>query len=356
MGNTEAAKTVQGGAVREKFKLNLQPASAFLRGSYPKPNWIWDKQMALGCMTLLIGQPKAGKSLFVRNLLRSIAKGDDLLGFQTKLSAVAYFALEDHPSFLHEAMSKADMDCDHIHIDYGSMSQARDIDEMLAAIGEYCETYNIKLVVIDPLTKFLKIGDSNSYTEVYEVLTPIHNFARKHNIHVMLVHHTNKSNSDSPNKIMGSNGFFGCSDGAFFLSRDKKNGIGCLNSDLRYGNSLDDHQFGYDNNGLIVYKGLASTNKVDDLALKIVDFLSTQGGQTVDSIKNHCQCRAETVTHTLDTLMSKKSVIRQGAGNRSSKYVYSIPKIESLDAESDLIESNPVPPPDFVNSEWNNSV
>lgn len=78
-----------------------------------------------------------------------------------------------------------------------------DIDNLIDKIVEI----NPKLIVIDPLTNYMKGTDIDKYKQVYDVLTPLSLVARYFEISIIGVMHMNKSNTKAIYKTMGSAGF-----------------------------------------------------------------------------------------------------------------------------------------------------
>lgn len=309
---------------------NLEPADVFVGLPYPKPRWLWEGQIAEGCVTLLVGPPKAGKSLFARNLLREITRGNSFLGRQTKMTSVAYFALEEHASFLQKSLKDAGMDNQFIHVHCGPLLET-DTTKTLEQLEEYCLTYGIKLVVIDPLAKFVNINDTNDYSKVYKQLSEISHFARKQNIHILLVHHSNKGSSGNTNQILGSTGFFGVSDGAFLLSKEENRGK--LQSHLRYGDSLEPCVFEYDSNKVLIFKGTSSDLSEKELLHRVLDYLIDNPDSLTADIQEGLGLKREYVFTTLEKLLKSQQIVKFGEGTKGKPYKYSVPDIENQSQE-----------------------
>lgn len=310
--------------------IRLTPGDVFVNMPVPKPKWIWEDQLAEGCVTLLVGPPKSGKSLFVLNLISSIIRGSPLLEKQTQSCAVAYFALEEHASFLQQSVKKIKLDNQSVHLHWGPLS-VNDLDQVWIELKEYCDLYGIKLLIIDPLAKFVPITDTNDYSKVYTQLSKVSHFARENNIHVMLVHHSNKGNSNNTNQILGSTGFFGVSDGAFLLSRNGR--IGTLQSNLRYGDSLEPSEFEYDQNKNLIYKGVKSASQDALVMNEILEFLKDNQNSTIEDIARYCQIKRDRLLGMLKDLCQSEVVLRTGEGSRSSRYRYSVPITENVTPE-----------------------
>ena len=86
------------------------------------------------------------------------------------------------------------------------------------------EHTNTKLIIIDTLQKIREMGgEKYSYSSDYEIVTKLKQFSDKHNVCILVVHHTRKLQSeDSFDMISGTNGLLGASDGAFIMQKKKR--------------------------------------------------------------------------------------------------------------------------------------
>jgi hypothetical protein len=81
-----------------------------------------------------------------------------------------------------------------------------------------------RLIIVDTLQKVREVGgDRYSYASDYEIVTRLKAFSDKHNICLLVVHHTRKMESgDSFDMISGTNGLLGAADGAFIMQKKKR--------------------------------------------------------------------------------------------------------------------------------------
>lgn len=83
---------------------------------------------------------------------------------------------------------------------------------------------NTKLIIVDTLQKIRELGgDKYNYASDYEIVAKLKAFSDKHNVCLLVVHHTRKMESeDSFDMISGTNGLLGAADGAFILQKKKR--------------------------------------------------------------------------------------------------------------------------------------
>ena len=88
------------------------------------------------------------------------------------------------------------------------------LEEQLANFMK--EHPDTKLIMIDTLQKVREInGDRYNYSNDYDIVMKLKQFSEKHNICMLIVHHTRKLQSeDCFDMISGTNGLLGAADGA----------------------------------------------------------------------------------------------------------------------------------------------
>lgn len=99
------------------------------------------------------------------------------------------------------------------------------LDEQLEFfINEHPDT---KLVIIDTMQKIREVGgEAYSYASDYEIIGRLKQFADRHCICVLIVHHTRKQPAgDSFEMISGTTGLLGCADGSLLMQKKKRTAL-----------------------------------------------------------------------------------------------------------------------------------
>ena len=88
-------------------------------------------------------------------------------------------------------------------------------------VREHSDT---KLIIVDTLQKVREmVSDNYSYSSDYEVIGKLKQFADRHGVCILIVHHTRKQPAgDSFEKISGTTGLSGCADGALMMQKEKR--------------------------------------------------------------------------------------------------------------------------------------
>lgn len=80
-----------------------------------------------------------------------------------------------------------------------------------------------RLIVIDTLQKVRTASKDNAYASDYGDISLIKDFADRHSLAVIVVHHIRKQNdSDVFNKVSGTTGLTGSADATFVLEKEKR--------------------------------------------------------------------------------------------------------------------------------------
>lgn len=173
---------------------------------------------------ILAGAPKIGKSFFAELVSYYVSTGKTLWQYDTTPGYVLYMALEDdyqriqkryYRMFGAEGAEKLHFTTQAKTINTGL------IDQLIRFVAEHPGT---KLIVIDTLQMIRDVANEKySYSQDYEVMRQLKQFADSHGICVLLVHHTRKQMSDDKfEMISGTTGLLGAVDGAMIMTKDKR--------------------------------------------------------------------------------------------------------------------------------------
>ena len=195
--------------------------------AYPPKEPIVDDLLYNGTY-LFVGAPKIGKSFFMAQLGYHVSTGLPLWEHEvrqgTVLYLVLYLALEDDKARIQRRVSRMfGMESDD---QFHFAIQSRAMNEGLEwQLNQFVETHgDTRLVIIDTLQKVREsTGDKSSYSSDYDVVGKLKSFSDKHNICLLIVHHTRKMEAaDSFEMISGTNGLLGAADGAIVIQKDKR--------------------------------------------------------------------------------------------------------------------------------------
>lgn len=176
---------------------------------------------------ILAGAPKIGKSFLVAQIAYHISAGQDLWGYKVHQGTVLYLALEDDFQRIQRRMFMmyGVNDTPNLHFATAAGKIGNGLDEQLENfVREHPDT---KLIIIDTMQKIREVcGEAYSYASDYDIIGRLKQFADKHGICVLAVHHTRKQPAgDSFEMISGTTGLLGCADGSLLMQKKKRTAL-----------------------------------------------------------------------------------------------------------------------------------
>ena len=192
--------------------------------------WLIEDILPVGL--LMTGAPsKSRKSYMALDVCISICTGTKFLGFHCNKHACLYFDLESTKrrpkSRLNQIMGDSSQKPDNLYIITGIDEPGR-IGAGFEAQVEYQlkEHPDIKLIIVDVFQMIRQPAKKNQtgYDRDYDDFKILKQIADKHNIGVMLIHHTRKMRdpSDVFNELSGSVGVMGALDCAWVIAKDDR--------------------------------------------------------------------------------------------------------------------------------------
>ena len=176
---------------------------------------------------LLAGAPKIGKSFLVAQIAYHVSTGQALWGCKVHQGTVLYLALEDDFQRIQNRMFMmyGVNDTPNLHFATAAGKIGNGLDEQLENfMREHSDT---KLIIIDTMQKIREVGgEAYSYASDYEIIGKLKQFADKHCICVLTVHHTRKQPAgDAFEMISGTTGLLGCADGSLLMQKKKRTAL-----------------------------------------------------------------------------------------------------------------------------------
>ena len=176
---------------------------------------------------ILAGAPKIGKSFLVAQIAYHISTGKKLWDYDVHQGTVLYLALEDDYQRIQSRMFMMYGVEDSSNLYFATVANkiGNGLDEQLEFfINEHPDT---KLIIIDTMQKIREVGgEAYSYASDYEIIGRLKQFADKHCICVLIVHHTRKQPAgDTFEMISGTTGLLGCADGSLLMQKKKRTAL-----------------------------------------------------------------------------------------------------------------------------------
>ena len=174
-----------------------------------------------GQSSLLVGEPKSGKSTLCRRLAVQVAQGGIVLGQRVEAAPVVYLPLQEDPRHVVREL-EAVGPVEGVRLWLHDPGQPMEWDRLADALQEIAAA----LLIVDMLADFKTWEDGNDYVEMKGVIGEFKRLARETECHTILVHHGNKTPMTSypTARVHGSAAIAGEVDVVASIHRDPKKG------------------------------------------------------------------------------------------------------------------------------------
>jgi hypothetical protein len=166
-------------------------------------DWVWPNRFALGKIALIAGLPDEGKGLLISYMMSTVSRGGTWPcgeGVSPQGNIILMSAEDDVNDTIVPRLEAAGADRKRIHIikmmrePSGGPRLFSLITDLEALRLKIEEVGNVKLVIIDPISSYLGIGQIDSFrsTDVRAVLSPLKDLAEELRVAVIGIMHFNK--------------------------------------------------------------------------------------------------------------------------------------------------------------------
>lgn len=165
-------------------------------------DWVWYPYLARGEVTILQGDPEAGKSFIAQNISGCICRGErpptHVAGIPAVKGKVAYFDIENSPETVTKKRFRwAEFDEDVQQNFYQEEHPFSVNDEAaMEAVGEALERLKPALIVFDTLATYVGKTDTNSNAESQQSFLKFRQLARRYDCAVLVLRHLTKGARD----------------------------------------------------------------------------------------------------------------------------------------------------------------
>lgn len=166
----------------------------------PPVRWVIQDTICHGDIHMLIGEPSIGKSWLTMGMAIAVASGTEFLGRHTEQGRVLYVDEENPEDLIYHRLHKLGLTPEIAqHIRYLSNEGIR-LDKQADDLVTEALEYDPSLIILDSLTRFHTEDENNAgamATLFNDALKPL---ARQTGAAVVLIHHANKTDSNSSYK------------------------------------------------------------------------------------------------------------------------------------------------------------
>lgn len=279
--------------------------------------YVWDKTLPRGGFSICAAKPKVGKSTLARNLAVAVSQGREFFGRATAQGRVIYLCLEEKRAEVARHFRQMKASGQNIFIHTG-----RTPDDMLDALEAAIIEHLPALVIIDPLSRFVRVADFNSYGEVTRGLEPLIDLARSSECqcHIQAVHHNGKGEREGGDALLGSTGFFGAVDTLLVMKRRER--VRTLETLQRYGENMPETVVHLDaETGLVSPGGDMQTLTLAERKAAVMDSIGDEPLTEAD-IKERIGGNQGLTSKAVRALHEEGFLNRTGAGKKGDPFYY----------------------------------
>lgn len=180
-------------------------------------------------LSMLAADPKLGKSWFALLMCLCVSQGKKFLGYDTTKCTCLYFALEDSDNRIKSRIKRLH-DGSSLPSTFNYCLNVNDLSNGLMEQLEmvYNSMNGLRLIVIDTLQCIrgtFNNKDGGAYGYDYKEMNMLKDFAKSHNLAILLIHHTSKADvpGDPFFSISGTRGITGALDLMMVMKKEDVN-------------------------------------------------------------------------------------------------------------------------------------
>ncbi|MEQ1904757.1 MAG: AAA family ATPase [Pirellulaceae bacterium] len=191
--------------------------------------WLWKDRIAIGKLTLLVGEPGLGKTFAAIDIAAHVSTGSPFAdGATPPMGEVAILTAEDGAGdTIRPRLDAAGADVSKVlHIDgvgSGDTTGFPSLKDDLQPLEEFFKSRpELRLIIVDPLAAFLgdKI-DSHSNTQVRAVLGPLCELCERYRVALLGITHLAKAEAKAINRVIGSIAFVAAARACWLVAKDR---------------------------------------------------------------------------------------------------------------------------------------
>ena len=302
--------------------------------AFPVVDYVVDGLFPAGALSLVVGRPKAGKSLLMVDLLASVALGEAFLERATTQGPAIYVPAEDALRLVRDRLwvrlgPERDVPLYVVPAD-GSVDQSIRLDDpaSFARLAATIALYQPRIVVLDPLRELHRQRENES-DDMAAVLRPLRQLAHDTETHIAMIHHRNKHATDASLASRGSSAIAGGVDLVITLELSDESSDASLTPDQTMTLRVEGRYGPRQRLGARLGTGLrwrsVDPRMADDLSVRdrLIRHLEATGEElSADDLADVLGTPKKTVQSTLGPLVRERRVARCGAGTKGDAYRY----------------------------------
>lgn len=199
--------------------------------------WVWPGRIPAGKLTMIVGDPSAGKSFLSMDIAARVSTGvgwpDDPGATRSSADVLLLNDEDGLADTIHPRLVAAEANLARVH-HVGATRRWSDDGEAtyrpfhLAADLRLLEDElkrhpNSKLIIIDPINAYISGTDAHKDVDIRSILTPLAQLAERTGISVVAICHLRKSAGKAIHSVLGSIGYVGVARVVWLVALDQDN-------------------------------------------------------------------------------------------------------------------------------------
>lgn len=293
--------------------------------------WLVPDLLTADELFVLGSPPRGGKSLMCMLLARSIASGQPFLDRPVNQGSVLYVNLEDSEAKVRERVEAQQwtQGLPVFWIDKFKLEETPHLIDLAKEIPD------LRLIILDTLSRIRSSDISESAAEMSQVLEPLQEFAKKSKVCILLVHHTRKLTVQEDtidvlfDSLRGSSAIRGTCRGMLIIAPADNNTYR-----LAVENGWGKHDLKTRlNTDCLEWQLLGKWSPLINVAQKdlALDFLNKVGSATLDTISEQTGIAKRSLHVVLDRLRRDGMVEKVGS-QRAAVYQRPVQQVQQLNS------------------------
>lgn len=187
-----------------RLKIGGMSLEDFLSVRYPELLWALKGYIPLdGALAILAAYNKTGKSTLVAGIIKAITTGEPFCGISTTKCRVLLINFEERPADVQRRLKAFGFSAANKNL-YLEFNRRRWDSSMERDVAETVASKDIKLVVIDSLSKIWKVEDENDNAKVGEWTAEFQAFWHRLGVTALAIHHSGKNGGSNGASLRGA--------------------------------------------------------------------------------------------------------------------------------------------------------
>ncbi len=294
-------------------------------------DWLVEGLLPTVGTSLVAAPPKCAKSVFTRQLCAFVQMGHPFLGRVVQPGGALYCANQESAGAIAEHFRK--LGCTEDTMPGVVACERFDPRDALPMLDQtIARNPELKLVVLDMITGFLPLKDSNDYVEMNQKFAPLQCLAAQRKLHLCITIHTKKTQTENPiHAVIGSQAIAGSVDQVLILNTVAGQQR-TITTAQRYGESIPLTLLTWDGEREAASLG-PDAEEVRDQQKKATEERITNAmivqiavnpGRTREEILDAVKGDVSIKRRAFNSIKDMGKIIQSGSGQKGDPYVYSM--------------------------------